>query len=108
MVLSFFEFCSVSFCTSSVCSESLQKSRGRGQRGLRRAQAQGTGGLEDAQLGPGSSRVWLGRGHGPRLSQWASVPGLIRSLSPTLEPSMAPTDLAVKLRPQGLHPRSPC
>lgn len=30
MVLSFSEFCSVSFSTSNFCSESLQKSRGQG------------------------------------------------------------------------------
>ena len=33
MVLSFFEFCSVSFSTSSICSESLEKSRGVGGMG---------------------------------------------------------------------------
>lgn len=73
MVLPFFRFCSVSVCTSSVCSESLPRGRG------------GAGGVSAEQeprawRGPAGARLFPGAA-GPRApATSASVPGLIRSL----------------------------
>lgn len=98
MVLSFSEFCSVSLSTSNFCSESLQKSRG--QDGQHRAQSPGHGwALKTPWLNQTPPVVWPGLRHWPHLSEWASVPGLVRHLSATLEPSVAPTVLRVKHRP---------
>ena len=101
MVLSFFEFCSVSFSTSSVCSESLEKSRALGG-GVVRAENKAQS-IRGPRRCPGGVQIppvlW------PPLSEWALVPCPIRRFSSALEPSVAPTVSGAKCRMRVQHSR---